>query len=85
MIKGGGIIGVFKETIDVTVRGFKVYVENNNSELYDFFIPTNERRIAQKDVKHLLANNDKIIAIKRDNQKYQMAIDDIEKFGQKIN
>lgn len=78
-------MGVIQEKTKVTVRGFRVYVESNEKELYDLFIPTNLDKLSKKNVQHLIPDKDTILVIKRDNQHYEIAIDDIEQFGTKIN
>lgn len=76
---------IIEQTVKVTIRGFRVYVENQQNELYDFFVPTSMHRLQHKNVNHLIAENDEVLLIKRDNQEYEIAIDDVEQFGTKIN
>lgn len=78
-------MGVIQEKTQVIVRGFRVYVESSDKELYDLFIPTNLDKLSKKNVQHLIPDKDTILVIKRDNQHYEMSIDDIEQFGTKIN
>lgn len=75
---------MFNEYIDVTVYGFRAYVENEDRELYDFFIPTKERRLAKKDISHMINDTDTIIGIKKDNQIFQLSFDTIKKLGKNI-
>lgn len=72
------------ESIHVTIRGFTVYIENKKGELYDIFIPTDKYKLPKKEVKHLFDENDTILHIKKNNQVYEMDINDIEHFGTKL-
>lgn len=78
-------MAITETTVNVKVRGFRIYVQKKNDDLYDFFIPTSLNRLALKQVQHFVDDSDTIIAIKRNNQDYEVAIDDIQAFGKLLN
>lgn len=65
------------KTVNVTIRGYRVYVETKYRELYDFHIPTTHHRLFKKDVQPFVNEDDEIIAIKRENHNYNVPIDTI--------
>lgn len=66
------------ETIEVNVKGYKIYCENQDSELYDFFIPKQQYRMNMTEAKNYVPEMHKIIAVKRDTETYHVTYDDLK-------
>ena len=66
------------ENIQVKVKGYKIYCENQDNELYDFFIPKEQYKMSMKEAKEHVPEMHKVIAVKRDTQTYYVTFDDLK-------
>lgn len=66
------------ETIQVKVKGYKIYAESQDHELYDFFIPREQYKMSMKEAKEQVPEMHKVITVKRDTQTYYVTFDDLK-------
>lgn len=66
------------ETIEVKVKGYKIYCENDFHELYDFFIPKQQYRMSMQEAKEHVPELHTVIAVKRDTETIQVTYDDLK-------
>ena len=66
------------ETIEVKVKGYKIYCENQDHELYDFFIPKQQYRMSMYEAKNYVPEMHSVIAVKRDTEKIDVTYDDLK-------
>lgn len=66
------------EDIQVKVKGYKIYAETQDHELYDFFIPREQYKLSMKEAKEQVPELHKVIAVKRDTQTYYVTFDDLK-------
>lgn len=66
------------ETIQVKVKGYKIYAESQDHELYDFFIPREQYKMTMKEAKEQIPEMHKLIAVKRDTQTYYVTFNDLK-------
>lgn len=66
------------ETIEVKVKGYKIYCENQNGELYDFFIPKQQYRMNMSEAQAYVPEMHSVIAVKRDTEKIDVTYDDLK-------
>lgn len=55
-------------TIQVEIKGFRLYCENDQHEMYDFFVPRQYYRMPRKDAYELIPETHKLLDIKRDRE-----------------
>ena len=68
-IKGGDDV----KLVDVDVRGYKIYAENQRGELYDIFVPMQKYYLTKQEAQKYLNENDKLLAVKRENRSYKIS------------
>lgn len=66
------------ETIEVKVKGYKIYCENQDGELYDFFIPKQQYRMNMSEAQAYVPEMHSVIAVKRDTEKIDVTYDDLK-------
>lgn len=66
------------ETIEVKVKGYKIYCENERQELYDFFIPKQQYRMSMKEAKEYVPEMHKVIAVRRDTETIHVTYEDLK-------
>lgn len=66
------------ETIEVKVKGYKIYCENHDGELYDFFIPKQQYRMNMSEAQAYVPEMHTVIAVKRDTEKIDVTYDDLK-------
>lgn len=67
------------ETIEVKVKGYKIYCENQNHELYDFFIPKQQQyRMSMKEAQEYVPELHTVIAVKRDTETIHVIYDELK-------
>lgn len=66
------------ETIEVKVKGYKIYCENQDGELYDFFIPKQQYRMNMSEAQAYVHEMHSVIAVKRDTEKIDVTYDDLK-------
>lgn len=66
------------ETIEVKVKGYKIYCENERHELYDFFIPKKQYRMNMSEAKEYVPEMHKVIAVKRDTETIHVTYEDLK-------
>lgn len=66
------------ETIEVKVKGYKIYCENELHELYDFFIPKQQYRMNMSEAKEYVPEMHKVIAVKRDTETIHVTYEDLK-------
>lgn len=66
------------ETIEVKVKGYKIYCENQDGELYDFFIPKQQYRMNMSEAQAYVPEMHTVIAVKRDTETVQVTYDDLK-------
>lgn len=71
------------ETIEVKVKGYKIYCENIDHELYDFFIPKQQYRMSINEAKEYVPELNTVIAVKRDTETIHVNYDDLKAIKQK--
>lgn len=70
------------ETIEVKVKGYKIYCENYFHELYDFFIPKQQYRMSMQEAKEYVPETHSVIAVKRDTETVIVTYDDLKTIKQ---
>lgn len=78
-LKGGEIVRVANQEklVTIKVRGYTVYVEDKDGNLYTTFIATDKHQLAQKDAKQYIHEGEKLIALKLDKRTYKLYLSDI--------
>lgn len=71
------------ETIVVNVKGYKIYCENQDYELYDFFIPKQQYRMSMREAQKHVPESHSVIAVKRDTETIGVTYDDLKAIEQK--
>jgi len=71
------------ESIEVKVKGYKIYCENQDHELYDFFIPKQQYRMSMNEAKEYVPEMHNVIAVKRDTETIHVTYDDLKAIKQK--
>ena len=71
------------ETIEVKIKGYKIYCENEQHELYDFFIPKQQYRMNMSEAKEYVPEMHNVIAVRRDTEKIHVTYDDLKAIKQK--
>lgn len=66
------------ETIEVKVKGYKIYCENQDHELYDFFIPKVQYRMSINEAKEHVPEMHNVIAVKRETETLHVTYDDLK-------
>lgn len=66
------------ETIEVKVKGYKIYCENQDGVLYDFFIPKQQYRMNMSEAQAYVPEMHNVIAVKRDTEKIDVTYDDLK-------
>ena len=61
--------------VDVEVKGFVIYCENDLGELYDFFIIKQHYRMFKTEAREHIPETHKVIDIKRDIKTYRVDYD----------
>lgn len=69
--------------IDVTVKGFKLYCEDEHQELYDFFVPNKDYRMTISQANVYVPEMHKLIAVKRDTKQYEIRYSDLLELQEK--
>lgn len=70
--------------IDVQVKGFNIYCENDMGEYYDFFIPKDHYRMFKTEAKEHIPETHKLIDIKRDSKTYRVNYEALKEVSQKL-
>lgn len=70
------------ETIVVNVKGYKIYCENQDYVLYDFFIPKQQYRMSMAEAKQYVPESHSVIAVKRDTETIDVTYDDLKEIKQ---
>lgn len=70
------------ETIVVNVKGYKIYCENQDYVLYDFFIPKQQYRMSMTEAQQYVPESHSVIAVKRDTQTIDVTYDDLKAIEQ---
>lgn len=71
------------ETIEVKVKGYKIYCVNQDHELYDFFIPKQQYRMSMTQAQDYVPEMHTVIAVKRDTETIDVTYDDLKEIKQK--
>lgn len=71
--------------IDVKIRGYTIYCESDNHELYDFFVPMNDYRLSKKEAQaNLVPEAHTLLAVKRDYKTLQVEYEQLLKISEEI-
>lgn len=65
------------ETISVNVKGYTIYCENDQHELYDFFVPKEAYRLNKQEAQSYVPETHQLIDVKRDTKSYLVKHDDL--------
>lgn len=70
------------EYVEIDVKGYKIYAESDQHELYDIFIPNKEYRMSSTEAQSYISDHHKVIAVKRDTRSFKVAYKDLEEINQ---
>lgn len=71
-------------SIDVQVKGFRLYCENDIGELYDFFILKDFYRISKTELYQHIPEAHKLIDFKRESKTYRVDYDALKEISHKL-
>lgn len=71
-------------SIDVQVKGFRLYCENDIGELYDFFILKDFYRISKTELYQHITEAHKLIDFKRESKTYRVDYDALKEISHKL-
>lgn len=66
------------DIIDVKVKGYCIYCENDVGEIYDFFVPKQDYRMYKTEAREHVPETHKLIDIKRDFKFYRVPYDKLK-------
>lgn len=67
--------------VDVQVKGFVIYCENEQHEMYDFFVPREHYRMSKTEAREFIPEMHKLIDIKRDYNNYTVDFEELKKIS----
>lgn len=56
------------KNIQVTIRGYTIYCENDQHEIYDFFVPKQSYKMNKSEALDYIPETHKLLDIKRDSE-----------------
>lgn len=63
--------------VDVQVKGFVLYCENDQHEMYDFFVPREFYRMSKTEALEYIPETHKLIDVKRDYKNYTVDLKEL--------
>lgn len=70
------------DTVEIQVKGYKIYCESDTHELYDIFIPNKDYRMSSSDASGYIPTSHKVIAVKRDTRTFNVKYEDLKEINQ---
>lgn len=67
--------------VDVQVKGFVIYAENEQHERYDFFVPREHYRMNKTEAQEFIPEMHKLIDYKRDYKTYTVSLEELQKIS----
>lgn len=67
--------------IDVTIKGYVIYAENENHEMYDFFIPSNDYRMTKRQALRHIPVSHTLLAYRRDTKILNVKFEELQKIS----